>query len=99
MGVCNAAKAPVYERWKEAELQLSDAAGESRETVKYLATLEGNLECLYTSELGGGGEGVAGWAGGGQWLGMAVGLGEVNHLEMARTWGGHDAWHFECQGP
>lgn len=60
MGVCNAAKAPVYERWKEAELQLSDAAGESRETVKYLATLEGSLECLYTSELGGGGEGVSG---------------------------------------
>lgn len=50
MGVCNASKAPVYQHWKDLELQLSDAASESKETVKYLGTLESSLECLYTSE-------------------------------------------------
>ncbi len=51
LGVCSASKAAVYRNWKELELQLADAASESKETVKYLTTLEGSLECLYTREL------------------------------------------------
>ena len=58
LGVCAAAKAPAHQRWKDLELALADAAAESRETVKYLGTLEGSLECLYTSE----------WAAGGGWV-------------------------------
>lgn len=53
--MCAAAKAPAYPRWKELELSLTDAAVESRGTVKYLSTLEGSLECLYTSAWGSGG--------------------------------------------
>ena len=51
LGVCSASKAPAYQHWKELGLHLADAASESRDTVKYLTTLEGSLECLYTSEL------------------------------------------------
>lgn len=49
VAVAAAAKAPAAVRWHDMELQLADAASESRETVKYLSTLEGSLECLYTS--------------------------------------------------
>jgi len=48
--VCTAAGVPVCTRWRELELRLVDAAAEAKETVKYLATLEGSLECIYSSE-------------------------------------------------
>eukprot|EP00887_Chlorella_sp_A99_P001633 scaffold8.g1633.t1 len=48
VGVCAATKVTVGARWRELELKLADAAAESRQTVKYLGTLEASLECLYT---------------------------------------------------
>ncbi|PSC73956.1 flagellar outer dynein arm heavy chain gamma [Micractinium conductrix] len=46
--VCTAAGVPACVRWRELELRLADAAAEAKETVKYLNTLEGSLECIYT---------------------------------------------------
>ena len=52
VGVCSATKAGIsaVAQWQELEQRLADAAAESRETVKYLGTLEASLECLYTRE-------------------------------------------------
>lgn len=47
--VCTAAAVPACERWRGLELRLADAAAEAKETVKYLSTLEGSLECIYSS--------------------------------------------------
>lgn len=52
--VCTAAGVPVCTRWRDLELRLADAAAEAKETVKYLATLEGSLECIYFSALAAG---------------------------------------------
>ncbi|KAL4452763.1 hypothetical protein ABPG75_008425, partial [Micractinium tetrahymenae] len=46
--VCTAAGAPACARWRDLELRLADAAAEAKETVKYLSTLEGSLECTYS---------------------------------------------------
>ena len=48
--VCTAAAVIACPRWRDVELRLADAASEAKETVKYLGTLEGSLECIYTSE-------------------------------------------------
>lgn len=50
--VCTAAAVPACGRWRELELRLADAAAEARETLKYLTTLEGSLQCIYTSAWG-----------------------------------------------
>ena len=71
--VCSAAAIPTCARWRDLELRLADAAAEAKETVKYLTTLEGSLECIYTSAQ------ACGWvhrtdcARGGQTVGIVCG--------------------------
>ena len=47
LGVCNTAKLPEYKTWKDIDLQLTDAANESRDNVKFLSTLEKTLAPMY----------------------------------------------------
>lgn len=47
LGVCAAAKSKAYARWKALDIQVTDAANEAKDNVKYLATLEKSLEPMY----------------------------------------------------
>lgn len=49
VAVCTAAEVPACARWRQLDLQLTEAAAEAAETVKYLGSLEDSLACLYTS--------------------------------------------------
>ncbi|KAI3432720.1 hypothetical protein D9Q98_004263 [Chlorella vulgaris] len=48
VAVCTAAEVPACARWRQLDLQLTEAAAEAAETVKYLGSLEDSLACLYT---------------------------------------------------
>ena len=47
LGVCSHAKSNASHRWKALDIQITDAANESKDNVKYLATLEKSLEPMY----------------------------------------------------
>lgn len=59
--LCAAAGAPACARWRDAERRLAEAAAEAKETVKYLTTLEGSLEPIYSSEAEGAGKLSIAW--------------------------------------
>ncbi|MEW5318622.1 MAG: hypothetical protein WDW38_009830 [Sanguina aurantia] len=47
LGVCGHAKSRGSARWKALDIQVTDAANEAKDNVKYLATLEKSLEPMY----------------------------------------------------
>ena len=47
LGVCASGKTKSYTRWKALDLEVTDAANEAKDNVKYLATLELSLEPMY----------------------------------------------------
>lgn len=47
LGICSHAKTKAYQRWKALDIQITDAANEAKDNVKYLATLEKSLEPMY----------------------------------------------------
>lgn len=47
LGVCGTGKTQGYARWKALDLQVTDAANEAKDNVKYLATLEKSLEPMF----------------------------------------------------
>ena len=47
LGVCGTGKTSSYARWKALDLQVTDAANEAKDNVKYLASLELSLEPMY----------------------------------------------------
>lgn len=51
LSVCQAAKSPVYQRWKALDVEVTDAANEAKDNVKYLAALEPSLEPMYSGSI------------------------------------------------
>ncbi|GFR42148.1 hypothetical protein Agub_g3000 [Astrephomene gubernaculifera] len=51
LGICSHAKTKAYLRWKALDIQITDAANEAKDNVKYLATLEKSLEPMYTGRV------------------------------------------------
>mmetsp|Transcript_5388 Transcript_5388/g.12712 ORF Transcript_5388/g.12712 Transcript_5388/m.12712 type:complete len:4322 (-) Transcript_5388:507-13472(-) len=51
LGVCQAAKTRGYARWKSLDIQVTDAANEAKDNVKYLATLEKSLEPMFSGSV------------------------------------------------
>jgi dynein heavy chain len=47
LGVCGTGKTRAYLRWKALDIQVTDAANEAKDNVKYLATLEKSLESMF----------------------------------------------------
>nr|Q39575.1 RecName: Full=Dynein gamma chain, flagellar outer arm [Chlamydomonas reinhardtii]7KZM_C Chain C, Dynein gamma chain, flagellar outer arm [Chlamydomonas reinhardtii]7KZN_C Chain C, Dynein gamma chain, flagellar outer arm [Chlamydomonas reinhardtii]7KZO_C Chain C, Dynein gamma chain, flagellar outer arm [Chlamydomonas reinhardtii]8GLV_AD Chain AD, Dynein gamma chain, flagellar outer arm [Chlamydomonas reinhardtii]8GLV_AX Chain AX, Dynein gamma chain, flagellar outer arm [Chlamydomonas reinhar len=47
LGICSHAKTKAYLRWRGLDVQITDAANESKDNVKYLATLEKSMEPMY----------------------------------------------------
>ena len=47
LGVTNQARSPVHKRWKGLDVHITDAANESKDNIKYLATLEKSFETMY----------------------------------------------------
>eukprot|EP00198_Chlamydomonas_reinhardtii_P012689 XP_001702026.1 flagellar outer dynein arm heavy chain gamma [Chlamydomonas reinhardtii] len=47
LGICSHAKTKAYLRWRALDVQITDAANESKDNVKYLATLEKSMEPMY----------------------------------------------------
>ena len=51
LGVCGTGKTRSYARWKALDLQVTDAANEAKDNVKYLATLEKSLEPMFVGSV------------------------------------------------
>jgi dynein heavy chain, axonemal len=47
LGVTHQARSPVHKRWKGLDVHITDAANESKDNIKYLATLEKSFETMY----------------------------------------------------
>lgn len=51
LGVCGQGKTAGFARWKALDLQVTDAANEAKDNVKYLATLEKSLEPMFNGRV------------------------------------------------
>lgn len=51
LGICAHAKTKGYLRWRALDIQITDAANEAKDNVKYLATLEKSLEPMYNARV------------------------------------------------
>ncbi|PNH08753.1 Dynein gamma chain, flagellar outer arm [Tetrabaena socialis] len=51
LGICSHAKTKAYMRWRALDIQITDAANEAKDNVKYLSTLEKSLEPMYNGRV------------------------------------------------